>query len=168
MTLVTLRTFIETDLANAPLQVIMDAADEDLTLAVGPDATDVQKDDMVGEEFLYLTRRAATISAITEFSGGVLTTLVANDYELQPSGTSLRRLSTVTHPATGWEGTVTITYVPGDLNRRDRALVQLVQLDLDYRHGAKSESIGDYSRSQEDYNTARAKIIAGARTAAFA
>lgn len=168
MDLTTLRTFVETDLADGPLTVILTAADEDLTLAVGPDIADVSKQDMEGQEFLFLGRLAATITSITEYSGGVTTTLVVSDYELQPNKTDIRRLSTGTNPADGWCGTVTVTYAPGDLNRRNRALTQLVQLDLDYRFGATDESIGDHRRSQRAYDAERAKIIAGARTRSFA
>lgn len=77
MDLTTLRTFVETDLADGPLTVILTAADEDLTLAVGPDIADVSKQDMEGQEFLFLGRLAATITSITEYSGGVTTTLVS-------------------------------------------------------------------------------------------
>jgi hypothetical protein len=169
MTLVELRTFIETDLADAPLQAILDAADEDLTAAVGPDLADIEKQDMEGQEFLFLTRPATAITSITEYSEGVTTTLVASDYELQPNKKDIRRLSTGTNSASGWNGTVTVSYTPGDLKRRDRAIVQLVELDLAFRPGAKSENIGDdHSRTMEDYDKARAKIISQAQSRAFA
>jgi len=168
MTLTTLRTSVETDLADAPLQVMLDAADEDLTLHVGPDIADIGKQDMEGQEFLFLGRPAATITSITEYSGGVTTPLVASDYELQPNKTDIRRLSTGTNPASGWYGTITVSFAPADLNRRNRAIVALVQLDLDHRHGVTDESIGDHRRSQQDYDVARAKIIAGALTRYFA
>ncbi|HXK36009.1 MAG TPA: hypothetical protein VJ553_00300 [Candidatus Paceibacterota bacterium] len=169
MMLVTLRTFVETDLGDAPLQAILDAADEDLTAAVGPDLADVEKQDMDGQGFLFLTRPAAAITSITEYSGGVTTTLVAGDYELQPNKKDIRRLSTGTNPAYGWNGTVTVSYTPDDLKKRDRCIVQLVELDLAFRPGAKSENVGDdHSRTMEDYDKARVKIISQARSRAFA
>jgi hypothetical protein len=169
MTLMVLRTFVETDLADAPLQVILDAADEDLTAAVGPDLAEIEKQDMEGQEFLFLTRPVASITSITEYSGGVTTPLVASDYELQPNKKDIRRLSTGTNPAYGWNGTVTVSYTPGDLNRRNRAIVQLVELDLAFRPGAKSENVGDdHSRTMEDYNREREKIISQAQSRMFA
>lgn len=168
MTLTVLRTLVETDLADAPLQILLDAADEDLTRAVGPDTADICKRDMEGQEFLFLSRPAASITSITEYSGGATTTLAASDYELQPNGKAIRRLSTGTNPASGWCGTITVSYAPADLNRRNRALTQLVQLDLDYRFGATDESIGDHRRSQQDYDKERERIIAGARSQGFA
>jgi hypothetical protein len=169
MTLVTLRTFVETDLGDAPLQALLDAADEDLTAAVGPDLADVEKQDMDGQGFLFLTRPAAVITSITEYSGGVTITLVASDYELQPNKKDIRRLSTGTNAAYGWNGTVTVSYTPDDLKKRDRTIVQLVELDLAFRPGAKSENVGDdHSRTMEDYDKARAKIISQARSRAFA
>jgi hypothetical protein len=168
MILTTLRTFVETDLADGPLQVMLDAADEDLTLYVGPDTADIDKQDMEGQEFLFLGRPVTTITSITEYSGGVTTTLAASDYELQPNKMDIRRLSTGTNPASGWYGTVTVSFAPADLNRRNRAIMALVQLDLDHRHGVTDESIGDHRRSQQDYDAARAKIISGARTRSFA
>jgi len=168
MDLTTLRTFVETDLADGPLQVMLTAADEDLTLAVGPDTADISKQDMEGQEYIFLGRPAASITSITVYSGGVTTSLAISDYELQPNKTDIRRLSTGTNPADSWCGTVTVSYAPGDLNRRNRALTQLVQLDLDYRFGVTDESIGDHRRSQQNYDEARAKIIAGVRMRAFA
>ena len=168
MTLTTLRTFIETDLADAALQVILGAADEDLTLAVGPDAADVQTEDMEGERFLFLDRPASVISGITETIGTTVTTLVASDWKLWPNMTQIERLATGTNPSDRWWGRVEVSYTPADLNRRNRALVQLVQLDLDYRFGATSEAIGDHNRSQRAYDEERVKIISGARTRSFA
>jgi hypothetical protein len=168
MTLTTLRTFIETALTDAAPPVRRGAADEDLTLAVGPDAAEVELADAWGERFLFLGRPAASITGITETIGTTVTTLAASDYKLWPDKTQIERLSTGTNPAAGWHGKVEVSYTPADLNRRDRALTQLVQLDLDYRFGATSEAIGDHNRSQRAYDEERVKIISGARTRSFA
>jgi len=167
MDLTTLRTFVETDLADAPLQVILTAADEDLTLAVGPDTADVQTVDMEGERFLFLPRPVSAIASIKETVGTTTTTLATNDWKLW-GDKQIERLSTGTNPADGWCGRVEVSYTPADLNRRNRALVQLVQLALDYRPGGKSESIGDHSRTQADVDSERARIINGVRSRSFA
>ena len=168
MDLTTLRTFIETDLGDAPLQVMLEAANEDLTAAVGPDTADVCTRDMEGERFLFLSRPASVIATITTTIGGTVTSLATNDWKLWAGGTQLERLATGTNPADGWCGRVDVSFTPGDLNRRNRAIVALVQLELDYRHGKKSESIGDHSMTQDEYSAARGKIISGAVTWSFA
>jgi hypothetical protein len=56
-----------------------------------------------------------------------------------------------------------VTYAIGDSNTRQRALVALVQLELDYRYGKKSENIGDHSMTQQDYDKERARIISQAQ-----
>lgn len=166
MNITTLRTFVETDLSDSALQVILDAANEDLTLAVGPDTAMVEVIEGQGRPILWLARPAnSTFTSITETdSAGTVTTLAIDDYTLAGDGLQLYRLNTGTNPRTGWYGTVTVSYTPLDLNRRARALVQLVEHALAFRPGAKSEDIGDHSRSQQDYDRERARIIAGAAT----
>ena len=106
---------------------------------------------------------AASITSITETAtDGTVTTLNALDYHLSADGTYITRLalSTSVNPKSGWTGLITITYVPSDLNKRNRAIAQLVELDLAFRPGAKSENVGsDQSRTMEDYDKARAKIV---------
>lgn len=168
MTLTVLRTFVETDLADAALQGIMDAADEDLTLAVGPDTADMQTEDMEGERFLFLRRPAAAIASITQTMGSTVTTLATDDWKKWPNNKQLERLSTGTNPSDGWYGRIEVSYTPADLNRRNRALQALVQFELDYRHGKKSESIGDHAMTQEEYDAARGRIISAVRSWSFA
>jgi hypothetical protein len=165
-----LRTFVETDLSDAALQLLLDAANEDLNLAVGPDTSMVEVVEGEGRPIIWLARPAnSTFSSITETdSAGTIVTLAVNDYSLAADGMQLYRLNTGTNPRTGWVGTVTITYTPLDLNKRNRALVQLVELDLAFRPGAKSESIGDLSRTHQDYNVERARIISQAMSRTIA
>jgi len=166
MTLAILRTFVETDLSDSALQVILDAADEDLTLAVGPDASMVEVVEGQGRPIIWLARPASsTFTSITETdSEGTIVTLAIDDYTLAGDGLQLTRLNTGTNPRSGWAGTVTISYTPLDLNKRARALVQLVELDLAFRPGARSESVGDFSRTHQDYDRERARIIHAAQS----
>jgi hypothetical protein len=169
MTLTVLKTFVETDLSDAALQVILDAAEEDLTAAIGSDGGVVDQRDMSGEPDLWLDRPVSSITSITETdSEGTVTTLVASDYRIHPSRMRLSRLTTGTNPQSGWTGMVTVTYAPADLNRRNRALVALVNLELAFKPGAASESQGDFSRSMQDYDAERARIIAAARSRSMA
>ena len=167
MTLLSLRTFVETDLADTPLQAILSAAEEDLGLYVGTDTSQVETFEGEGDEFYWLTRPAnSTFASITETdTGGTVVTLVTDDYSLDGNALRLKRLNTGTNPKSGWTGTVAVTYTPLDLNKRNRAIVQLVELDLAFRPGAKSESVGsDHSRTMEDYRVSKAQIIQSAQS----
>jgi len=167
--LTTLRTFVETDLGDAALQVILDAAEEDLTKAVGPEGGMIEERDMDGQPNLWLDRPAESITSVTETdSAGTVTTLVAADYHLHPGHGRLQRLATGTNPASGWTGRVTVSYVPDDLNRRNRAIAQLVEMDLAFRPGAASEGVGDFSRTHQDYDRERARIISQAMSRVLA
>jgi len=170
MTLVTLRTFVETDLADAPLQVLLDAANEDISSAVGTDTSQVETVEGEGQATIWLNRPAnSTFASITETdTGGTVVTLATNDYSLDGNAMALTRLNSGTNPKSGWTGTVTITYTPLDLNRRNRAIVQLVELDLAFRPGARQESVGDFSRGMQDYNVERARIITAAQSRVMA
>jgi hypothetical protein len=162
--LTTLKTFVETDLADAALQVILDAAEEDLTKAIGPEGGMIEMRQMEGQEDFWTERPIGSVTSVTETDdAGTVVTLVASDYRIHPSKTRLTRLDTGTNPASGWTGLVTLSYQPADLAARNRAIVQLVELDLVFRPGARSENLGDFSRTHQDYNTERERIISQAQ-----
>ena len=168
VTLAVLRTLVETDLPDAALQVILDAADEDLTLAVGPDTTGTHLEEASGERFLFLLRPASAVTSIKETVGTTTTTLATDDWKKWPDNMRFERLSTGTNAASGWQGQVEVVYTPADLNKRNRALSQLVQLAVDFRPGGASESLGDHQRTQEAYDREKARIINSARSRSFA
>lgn len=73
------------------------------------------------------------------------TTLVADDYRVLHGGRTLLRLPTGTNGRRYWAPLVSITYTPiGEAAARDEATIKLMQLDLSYRGGLKSERAGDY------------------------
>jgi hypothetical protein len=163
--LTTLKTFVETDLADPALQLILDAAEEDLTKAVGPEGGMIEDRAMWGQADFWTERPIGSITSITETDdAGTVVTLVAADYRLHPGKMRVTRLATGTNPNTGWTGRVTLSYQPADLAARNRAIVQLVELDLAFRPGLRSENIGDHSMSQEDYTVSRSRIIASAQS----
>jgi hypothetical protein len=165
MTLVTLRTFVETDLSDSALQVILDAANEDITLAVGADTTQVETLKGDRQATYWLSRPVSAWTSIVETdAGGTAVTLATNDYSLDGNAIAITRLNTGTNPKSGWTDTIVFTYTPADLNKRNRAIVQLVELDLAFRPGAKSENVGDMSRSMQNYDEERARIINSARS----
>jgi hypothetical protein len=160
MTLTDLKTFVETDLADAALQLILDAAEADLVRAAGPEGGMIEERAMEGQADFWTDRPVASITSITETDDeGTVTTLAAGDYRLHPNGNRITRLATGTNPASGWTNLVTVSYEPDDLDARNRAIVQLVELTLALRPGARSETIGDFSRTHEGYDLERARII---------
>jgi hypothetical protein len=169
VTLVTLRTFIETDLSDTSLQVILDAANEDITLAIGTDTTQIETLKGSGQAIYWIQRPVSSFTSIVETdAGGTVITLATNDYSLDGNAMAITRLATGTNPKSGWTDTIVFTYAPADLNKRNRAIAQLVELDLAFRPGAKSENVGDMSRSMQDYDAERGRIINAARARQFA
>jgi hypothetical protein len=179
VTLIILRQFVETDLSDSSLQVILDAANEDVTLAIGSDTSQIETFKGDGRVVYWIQRPVASFtSIITTDSGGTATTLVkplglytadpTDDYLMDGNAQAITRLSTGTNGKGGWTDTTVFTYVPADLNKRNRSIVQLVELDLAFRPGARSENVGEMSRSMQDYDAERARIINAARARAFA
>ena len=72
-------------------------------------------------------------------------TLAAGDYALRNAGRTLIRLSDGPNGAQYWAPLVRVGYSPvGDQALRDETTIKLIQLDLSYRGGLKSERAGDY------------------------
>lgn len=159
MTLAVLKEFVETDLPDAQLQVVLSAAEEDVTGVLGTDTSQVEELGG-GGQVIWLRRAATSITTVTETdSEGTVTTLAANDYRLDPLRPRITRLNSGTNPESSWQGTVTVTYVPADLNKRNLAIVQLVELALNARPGVRTESGGEQSRSAQDYDAERERIL---------
>lgn len=148
------------DLSDAELQAMIDAIAAELDARFGP-AGEVtveigDMDDVASHwrRSIRLPRPAdiAQAIAITEISPGnsgdasAETLLDATDYRVLHGGRTLQRLTTGANGRTYWAPLVTITYTPlGEAAARDEATIKLVQLDLSYRGGLKSERAGDYS-----------------------
>ncbi|MEO9612629.1 MAG: hypothetical protein ABJG86_09750 [Nitratireductor sp.] len=74
------------------------------------------------------------------------TTLDPADYRVFPGGRILQRLTGGPNGNSQWAPLVRATYTPiGDQAARDEVAIKLVQIDLSYRGGLKSERAGDYS-----------------------
>jgi hypothetical protein len=74
------------------------------------------------------------------------TELEADDFRILHGGRTLQRLLGGTNSREFWAPIVEVTYTPqGNQAARDEAVIKLVQLDLTYRGGLKSERAGDYS-----------------------
>lgn len=76
------------------------------------------------------------------------TTLQAADYRVLHGGRTLQRLSGGPNGQTFWAPLVRVTYTPfGQAAARDEVTIKIMQLDLSYRGGLKSERAGDYQFS---------------------
>jgi hypothetical protein len=72
-------------------------------------------------------------------------TLADSDYCVLHGGRTLQRLTGGPNGRSYWAPMVRVTYTPiGEQAARDEALIKLMQLDLSYRGGLKSERAGDY------------------------
>lgn len=144
------REFVETDLDDASLQVLLDAAEEAILAYAGaPDEVTQLVDGGVAR--LPLARRASAITSVTETRGTMTTTLAADDYRLRAEGYVLERLRTGTNPRSLWYGLVTLTYAPAaDAETRKAVQIDLVKIDLATQAGGgslRSQTIGDFSES---------------------
>lgn len=76
-------------------------------------------------------------------------TLAADDYRVLHGGRTLQRLTGGTNGRSWWAPLVTVTYTPqgnaAAQAARDEAAIRIMQLDLSWRGGLKSEKAGDYS-----------------------
>ena len=71
--------------------------------------------------------------------------LDAADYRVLHGGRTLQRLVGGPNGHTYWAPMVRVTFTPlGDQAARDELTIKLMQLDLSYRGGLKSERAGDY------------------------
>lgn len=147
------------DLSDAELQAMIDAIAAELAARLGPagqiTATlgDLADPDSRYRRTVRLTRpldTGATV-AIVEIdpgnSGDVASevALAADDYAVQHGGRTLQRLTGGSHGRSYWAPLVRVTYTPiADQAVRDEATIKLIQLDLSYRGGLKSERAGDY------------------------
>jgi hypothetical protein len=90
-------------------------------------------------------------------------TLAADDYRVLHGGRTLQRLISGTNGREFWAPMVELSYTPkGEQAAREEATIQLMQLQLSYRGGLKSERAGDYSFTLSgDMGADREKIFEG-------
>lgn len=165
-----------TDLSDDELQAMIDAISDEIEARHGP-AGPIEA--MLGD-FLEAGRwrkalrvvRPIDVSEPLEIveidpagTGGAKTetTLGDADYRIFHSGRTLQRLTGGPNPNTFWAPLVRVTYTPaGDQAARDEVTIKIIQLDLSYRGGLKSEKAGDYSFTlgSGDVNEEREKLLA--------
>lgn len=145
MSVAEFRTHKTTVLPDPALQTLLEAAELAIAALLGPVGTYTELRDG-GGTYLFLSRRAASITSISERYNNVTYPLAASDYEIRSDGISLRRLAYGSRPASSWNGIVNVTYVGADdLAERKRVQLGLVNLDLNHNPGLTAEEIGDWS-----------------------
>ena len=158
------RVHIETDLTDIELQRMIDSAEEDIVQKYGPHTSQTDElEECRLSNVLFLSRPASEILTVTEEihnNGNISqTVLSADDYDLVQSGWRIRRLSSGTNPRSTWGDVVIVQYTPVDeTSKREGVLIALVKLDIQF-NGLDSESVGDYSSEQKQYQSNRNKIL---------
>lgn len=156
-----LKERVETDMSDAELQALLDAALAEIEARYGPNAQITvhlgdERELRAHRRFLDLTRPADTALAITiaEIEPGDTgdaaneTTLAADDYRVLHRGRTLERLVDGANGRMFWAPLVRVAYTPvSDQKQRDEVAIKLAQLDLTYRGLDKQEGAGDWSRS---------------------
>lgn len=148
------------DLSDSELQAMIDGITAELDARLGPagaiaveigDATDPYT---ANGRTLRLARpidvaAAVTVVEIDPGNSGAAAdsvTLDPADYQILHGGRTLKRRTTGPNGRSYWAPEVQVTYTPlGSAALREEAVIKLMQLDLTYRGGLKSERAGDYS-----------------------
>jgi hypothetical protein len=145
-----LRGFINTPLADASLQILLDQTEEDIVKFAGAPGNVTELIDG-GYRRLTLHRPAVSISSIKETIGITLTTeltLDPSDYRIRAYGYVLERLGTGTNPRWYWGRLVEVTYAYApDTAVREMVQVDLVKLELAFSAGIAGETVGAWAIS---------------------
>lgn len=147
------------DLSDAELQAMIDGISAELAARLGPagpvtaELGDLDNPWDRSTRTLRLARPMDVTQAVTVHedwpgnTGQELSriTLSPTDFRVMHGGRTLQRLTGGPNGRAYWAPLVTVIYSPiGETAARDEATIKLVQLDLSYRGGLKSERAGDY------------------------
>ena len=160
-----LRENIETDLIDAALQRLNEAAELLVIQRGGPLSSDTKtyiinsSDYPDGrDKFITLSRPPGSISSISEqiFSSDPVI-LDATDYDI--IGSNLERLNDGTNPRSCWGHKVIIIYVPEDNEAiRKGVIIDLVKAAVAYQ-GVSEEKAGDFSMKAPAFRAEREAIL---------
>lgn len=163
LTVEELRAQVETDLADADLQLLINAAEQAVARVAGP-LGDVVEIRAGGSSIVILNRRAATISTIRE--AGQDEDLDPDDFWLRSDQRSIDRLETGPDPSSTWRGPVVVTYSPvDDVAERKAIAIKLVELDLSSTPGVLGFTEGNWSiqfPNGETWGATRADLLSAA------
>lgn len=159
LTIAQLKAEVQTGLAPASLQVIIDREEATMIERIGahPDgATAVTELHAVdpGIANVYTNLPIVSVSSIEERQpGGTPATVSSSSYEVWSGEGRIERHSG------SWRARVSVTYIPRDQRpRRIQALINLIRIILD-RTALQAESVaGEYSYTAGDFELERARI----------
>ena len=149
-----------TDLSDGELQAMIDGIAAELAQRFGPTGEQTVTIGDPGEPASSAMRHLRVVWPIdttqpvsivernpgNSGADGDRTTLEAGDFEVLHDGRTLLRLTGGPNGAQYWAPLVELTYTPlANAAARDEVTIKLIQLDLSYRGGLKSEKAGDYS-----------------------
>jgi len=165
------RARVNTDVGDTALQARLYAAEQAIR-ARFPETDGTETHDG-GQSYIFLRRRASTITTVTETVHGTETELDPTGFRLRDDGVSLLRLNHGLNPPTWrshtlssapWGHLVTVEYEPADdAAELARVQIALVELDVNAMPGLTSETIGSWSEQANSgipYATEREAILA--------
>ncbi len=159
VTIADLQLRVETDLDDATLQRILDAAVKAVDRAAGKTTAETETKIAANSMWLILNRRSTGITTVSErrlFSDSQVT-LAVDDYR-KVGDYRILRLADGTNPARFWGSEVEIVYTPElDQEVRDRVALDLSQVDIEFRAYAEEKS-GNWS-GKADWKKERANLL---------
>lgn len=155
-----LRERLESDMEDAVLQRILDAAVEDIAEHAGSATSVTEVHSALGAPTIALGRPASSITSIKErlslTSDEV--TLASDDYR-QDGPYKLARIPGGTNSSTYWGKRVEVIYAPdADADLRDRVTLDLAVMDAEFQ-AADTSAEGDHSESQDDFHRRREGLL---------
>ena len=150
LTLDEYRGLAESALSDESLQLLLDAAEAEITRAAGP--VGVVTDFITAGGHLVVTaRKVSSIVSITESSYSTpsdVTTLAGDDYLAWPGGYVIERTPGGTNSRSRWFGRVAVSYIPqDDIDLRKVTQAELTDLLITSAPGVTSEQVGAWSRT---------------------
>lgn len=164
LTVAEVRARVETDLEDAPLQRIIDGAEQAIDRAAGKSTALTQAFSALGALYISMPRRSSAISEIRERASVTAdeVTLAANDWR-KVGDYKVQRLGSGDNGASSWGAQVEVDYTPEvDADLRDRVALDLCQLEIVFK-GLEREKVGDYEMEQKDYRKNRRSLLAQVR-----
>lgn len=175
VTITQLKEHVETDLATAAIQRLLNSEDDEITRRFGDDSSVTEEHILeapegfesgvvsaqrIGRRRIWTQQQINTVTTVKEgptLLAADLTTLVedaeTDGFRIIHNGFAIERIGT------DFDKRVEIVYVPKtDVKRRDRVTIDLVRLAIQY-NALDSERVGDWNGSHVDYQKERESIL---------
>ena len=146
LTLDEARGLVTSPLGDDSLQLLLDAAETEITRAVGPvgNRTEVHHCD---GRLITLRGQAASLVSITERRYTTDYPLASDDYDLWPEGTVIERRLGGTNSRSRFWGRVEVVYEPvDDVDIRKGVQADLLKLMESFQPGLTAETVGSWTR----------------------